>query len=97
MESTGIGNLTSLTCASATHSPPQSNSSPLHVAAQHGHLDVVRLLLDRGASKEAANNVGSSLCTAYLCTAHHNSTLFSLFHWWNLPLSFTLFSRVMWT
>jgi ankyrin repeat protein len=39
--------------------PPQTKTSPLYIAAQLGHLDVVRLLLDRGANKDAANNVGA--------------------------------------
>jgi len=31
--------------------------TPLHWAAYYGRLDVVRLLLERGADKEAKNNV----------------------------------------
>ena len=31
------------------HAPDQEFRSPLHMAAQRGHVDFVRLLLDRGA------------------------------------------------
>ncbi len=37
----------------------QDGWTPLFVAAQNGHLEVVRLLLDKGANMEAANNVGA--------------------------------------
>jgi ankyrin repeat protein len=33
----------------------------LFIAAQHGYLDVVRLLLDKGANKDSTNNVGALL------------------------------------
>ena len=35
----------------------QDGSTPLHIAAYQGHVDVVRLLLERGASAEAKLNV----------------------------------------
>ncbi len=37
----------------------QDGWTPLHIAAQHGHVEVERLLLDKGANKEAASNVGA--------------------------------------
>jgi ankyrin repeat protein len=41
------------------HPPPQRKISPLYIAAKHGHSEVVRLLLEKGAKKDAANNVGA--------------------------------------
>ena len=35
----------------------QDGNTALICAATNGHLDVVNLLLDRGANREAANNV----------------------------------------
>jgi hypothetical protein len=37
----------------------QHGRTPLHVAAQNGCLDVVLLLLDKGAKTEAADEVGA--------------------------------------
>ena len=37
----------------------QCGSTPLHRAATGGHLEAVKLLLDRGASVDAKNNVSS--------------------------------------
>ncbi len=36
----------------------QEKRTLLHVAARNGNLEVVRLLLDQGANKEAADQVG---------------------------------------
>ena len=45
----------------ASHTPPppatQRGMTPLHHAAQWGHKDVAALLLERGADKEAKDNV----------------------------------------
>lgn len=38
----------------------QYNMSPLHVAAAFGHLEIVQLLLERGANKEAKTVVRPS-------------------------------------
>lgn len=34
--------------------------SPLHVAASHGHLNVVNLLLEAGSNPKLKNNAGST-------------------------------------
>ena len=39
------------------HLIAQTGSTPLYIAAQNGHLDIVRLLLDRSANVDAANKV----------------------------------------
>jgi ankyrin repeat protein len=36
-------------------SSPQDGWTPLSIAAEHGHLDVVKALLAAGCNKEAAN------------------------------------------
>ncbi len=36
----------------------QYGRTPLYLAAEFVHLEVVRLLLDQGANKEASNSVG---------------------------------------
>ncbi len=40
----------------------QSGATPLLIAAQSGHLEVVCLLLGLGADKEASNKVGAARC-----------------------------------
>ena len=42
----------------------QKGWTPLHYAALYGHLVVVRLLLERGADKEAKSNVRAPRVTA---------------------------------
>ena len=37
----------------------QCGSTPLHRAATGGHFEAVKLLLDRGASVDAKNNVSN--------------------------------------
>ena len=39
---------------------PQNQWTPLHWAANKGHVDVVRLLLETGADIEAADKVGGA-------------------------------------
>jgi hypothetical protein len=36
----------------------QDGWTPVHIAAQNGHLEIVGLLLQKGANKDAASNVG---------------------------------------
>ncbi len=38
---------------------PQCEGTPLHLASNHGHLEVVRVLLDHGANKDATDEVGA--------------------------------------
>ncbi len=52
----------------------QYGATPLYMAAQKGHLEVVRLLLDKGANKEAASKVN--------CWAPH--CLYAACVWWAL-------------
>ena len=44
--------------------PAQYGMTPLHWAAFNGRLEVVRLLLDSGADKEATNQVRTPCATA---------------------------------
>ncbi len=52
-----------LPSATPLHPPSPANQqdgrTPLHMAAQNGQLEVVRLLLGEGANKEAAEKVGA--------------------------------------
>ena len=50
--------LSLLTMSRARASRVQSGITPLRTAAAHGHLDVVRALLNAGADKTIANNRG---------------------------------------
>lgn len=40
--------------------PAQNNVTPLYMAAQFGHLEMVRQLVDKGADMEAGNKVRHS-------------------------------------
>ncbi len=48
------------TCSPHLHtSALQDGWTPVHIAAQYGHLELVRLLLQKGANLDAASNVGA--------------------------------------
>ena len=40
----------------------QDDQSALHKAAEGGHVEIVKLLLDKGANIEATDRVGHCLC-----------------------------------
>ena len=70
--------------------------TPLHRAVQGGHIEVVILLLDRGASVDATNKVGGvstggvvSACWIVGCTANPLTHMRMRFSWYpttHLPL-----------
>ena len=47
--------------------------TPLHHAAQWGHKDVAALLLERGADKEAKNNVSVTMHVGPAAALPHTS------------------------
>ena len=58
--------------------PPctQNGASPLYVASQEGHTEVVDMLLSSGADP----NLATKVCTALVCSL---SYLWQ--HWWCIP------------
>ena len=52
-----------------------SGATPLFIAAQNGHLDVVRHLLDVGADKDQAQSEGGTpRCLIFVSTNFHQMT-----------------------
>ena len=46
----------------------QGGATPLHIAADDGHLEVVKALLAAGANKEAGTQVSGTPAAAHMCT-----------------------------
>ena len=46
----------------------QSGTAPLYVAAENGHLEVVKALLAVGANKDAAREVSGIPAEGHICT-----------------------------
>ena len=44
----------------AVETPMESGFTPVHIAAQHGHVEVVRVLHELGANVETPNENGST-------------------------------------
>ena len=62
------GGLTDALCSTPSQDGRSSTFALLHAAACHGHLEMVKVLLTRGASVDLPTNLG---CTALMSAAYH--------------------------
>ncbi len=53
---------------------PQFGRAPLHWASAHGHVDIVRMLLDHGASMVATDRVSQTSCLAAPTSTLHRGS-----------------------